>query len=67
MAEASPEHVETDIEGYLDAASRLVGVNVMPEDRALVAENLRTLASMAALVLQEPLDDQTAPAPVFRA
>lgn len=67
MADSDPEHELAAAERYLDAASAVLGMEVAAEDRALVAENLRVLASMAALVLEEPLADNLEPAAVFRA
>ena len=55
----------SDIEAYVDAAARLVGLPLDPAHRPGVVVNLERIAAMAALVMKFPLPDDTEPAPVF--
>jgi len=55
-----------DPEAVIDAISPLLGLDIKPEARDGVAANLRIVATMAALVLEPPQDDDAEPAPLFR-
>ena len=54
-----------DIEAYVDAAAKLVGLPLDPAHRPGVVLNLSRIAQMAALVMAFPLPEETEPAPVF--
>ena len=56
---------EFDIAAYVDAAALLIGLPLDPAHRPGVVLNLGWVAAMAALVMEFPLPDETAPAPVF--
>jgi len=58
------DHPE-DIEAYVDAAAKLVGLTLDPAHRPGVVLNLGRIAQMAALVMAFPLPEETEPAPVF--
>jgi hypothetical protein len=58
------DHPE-DIEAYVDAAAKLVGLPLDPAHRPGVVQNLGRIAQMAALVMAFPLPEETEPAPVF--
>jgi len=58
------DHPE-DIEAYVDAAAKLVGLPLDPAHRPGVVLNLSRIAQMAALVMAFPLPEETEPAPVF--
>jgi hypothetical protein len=51
---------------WVDAATRGLGLEVKPEQRAAVLMNFARIASMAALVNALELDETFEPAPVFR-
>ncbi|MFT8243160.1 DUF4089 domain-containing protein [Roseomonas sp. BN140053] len=61
----SPE--EETLAAYLDAAVALAGIPMDPSWRAEALANLRGIRNAAALVLDFPLDEEAAAAPVFRA
>ncbi|HVH77932.1 MAG TPA: DUF4089 domain-containing protein [Stellaceae bacterium] len=54
-----------DVEAYVDAAARLIGLPLDPAHRPGVVLNLQRIAQMAALVMEFPLPEETEPAPVY--
>ena len=56
-----------DFDQWIDAMAPVVKLDIAPEQRAAVKANLKTAAKMAALLEKAALDDETAPAPVYRA
>ena len=54
-----------DVEAYVDAAARLVGLPLDPAHRPGVVVNIGRIAQMAALFMDFPLPDETEPAPIF--
>jgi hypothetical protein len=56
---------DSDIEAYVDAAAKLVGLSLDPAHRPGVVLNLERIARMAALVMAFPLPEETEPAPVY--
>ena len=56
-----------DADALIDAAAPLLQLRIELEYRAGIRQNLKTASKMAALVEQIKLDDDTEPAPVFRA
>ncbi len=58
---------DTAIDAHIDAASALVGLTIDSQYREGVKLNLRATANAARTVLQFRLDDDSEPAPVFRA
>ena len=55
----------SDLEAYVDAAARLVGVALDPDYRPGVVANLARLAELAGSFVDFPLDPAIEPAPVF--
>lgn len=58
---------EDGADAVIDAVAPLLGLAIEPAWRDAVAMNVKTVAAAAGLVLAFPLDDETEPAPVFRA
>jgi hypothetical protein len=56
---------DVDVEAYVDAAAKLVGLPLGLEHRPGVVLNLERVAQMAALVMSFPLPDETEPAAIF--
>lgn len=56
-----------DVERYADEMAALLGLDIRPEWRDSVIENLKATRAVAAIVLSVPLDDHIEPAPVFEA
>lgn len=54
--------VPLDLEAYLDAASVIVGLPIVPEYRAEVLANLQRTTAIAAAVLEFPMSDEEAEA-----
>ena len=54
-----------DPEAVIDAMAPMLGLDPSAFDRAAVAENLRMVARLAALVLDPPIGDHAEPAAVF--
>jgi 1-carboxybiuret hydrolase subunit AtzG-like protein len=54
-----------DIEAFVDAAARLVGLPLDPAHRPGVVLNFGRIAQMAELVMEFPLPEETEPAPVY--
>ena len=55
-----------DADAVIEAASAMLRLNVLPEDRRGVRNNLKTAAKMAALLEQAGIDERIEPAPVYR-
>jgi hypothetical protein len=60
---STPPSALSDLETYVDAASRLVGLDIAPEHRPGVIATFRRLARMAALVVPPAPDalDESVP------
>ena len=56
-----------DADALIDASALLLQLRIEPEYRAGISANLKTASKMAALVERVKLEDETEPAPVFRA
>lgn len=56
-----------DAEAVIDAAASLLHLKIAPQYREGIKQNLKTAAKMNAFVEQSKLDDETEPAPVYRA
>lgn len=54
-----------DPEAVIDAMAPLLGLDIRPDQRAVVAANLRIAAGMAAQVLEVPIGDHAEPAALF--
>ena len=50
----------------LDAATGLLGLTIAPEWRAEVVAHMKVIGAAAQLLADFPLDEEAAPAPVFR-
>ena len=55
-----------DADAVIEAASAMLRLDVLPEDRPGVRNHLKTAAKMAALLEQAGIDERTEPAPVYR-
>jgi hypothetical protein len=58
---------EAALDGFIDAATAALGIEMKPEWRQAVRMHLRISLDHAAAVLETPLSDHVDPAPVFRA
>lgn len=56
-----------DLDAYIDAAARLLGLSLEPAWRLAVRANLEAVLRLAALADSFPLSDEAEPAAVFRA
>ena len=54
-----------DPDAVIDAMAPMLGLDPSRFDRTAIAENLRTVARLAALVLDPPIGDHAEPAAVF--
>ena len=54
-----------DAEALIDAAAPMLQLQIAPEYRAGIKQNLKTAAKMAAILEKVKLEDDAAPAPVF--
>ena len=54
-----------ELDAYVNAMARALGIAIAPEWRAAVKANLAVTFRMAALVAEFPLPDEAEPAPVF--
>jgi hypothetical protein len=54
-----------DFESYADHAARLVGLDLPPEYRAAVVQNIGRAAKLAESLLATPISDDTPWAPEF--
>jgi len=54
-----------DAEAHVDHMARVIGLEIAPEWRPSVVDNVAATAAIADLVLSFPLDDHAEPAPVF--
>ncbi|MHB1103348.1 MAG: DUF4089 domain-containing protein [Devosia sp.] len=55
-----------DAEALIDAAAPMLQLQIAPEYRAGIKQNLKTAAKMAALLEKVRLEDDAEPAPVYR-
>jgi hypothetical protein len=58
---------DAELDAYLDAAAKALGLTLAPEWRDAVRANLAVTFAMGALVTGFPLPDEADPAPVFSA
>ena len=58
---------DDELDAFMDASARALGIAVDPDWRAAVRANLAVTFRLGGLVLDFPLDDEADPAPVFRA
>ncbi len=56
-----------DPDAFVDAGCALLGIPLDPAWRNGVAFNLRTIFGQAAILLAQPIPDETDPAPEFQA
>ena len=56
---------DTDLDRFMDASSRVLGIVIDPAWRDAVRANLAVTFRMGTLVLDFPLPDEAEPAPVF--
>jgi predicted ATP-grasp superfamily ATP-dependent carboligase len=54
------------VAAYVDAVSAAIGLKIDPEYRAAVQADMSRIASIAAFLMEFPLDQDVEPAPVFR-
>jgi 1-carboxybiuret hydrolase subunit AtzG-like len=54
-----------DAEAHVDHMAEVMGLDIAPEWRASVVDNMAATAAIAEPVLSFPLDDHVEPAPVF--
>jgi hypothetical protein len=57
---------EDDLAASLDATAKLLGLEVAPAWRSEVLVHMKVIAAAAQLLTGFPLDEEAAPAPVFR-
>jgi hypothetical protein len=55
------------LDGFIDAAARMLALPVEPEWRATIKANLEVNLRMANFVAEFALPDETEPAPIFSA
>ncbi len=55
-----------DVAAYVDRAAAIIGLEIAPEHRPGVVQQLAGTLALAALIMDFPLDDTVEPAPVFR-
>jgi hypothetical protein len=55
------------LDGFIDAAARLLALPVEPQWRAAIRANLEVNLRMASFVAEFSLPDETEPAPIFAA
>jgi hypothetical protein len=55
------------LDGFIDAAARLLALPVEPQWRAAIKANLEVTLRMANFVAEFALPDETEPAPIFAA
>ena len=58
---------EFDADALIDASLPLLGLELPADSRAAVKLHLETAERLSRLVRDLPLDDETEPAPVYRA
>ncbi len=58
---------QDDLDDYIDAAARLLGLPLGAASRPDVKAHLATILALGALVDAFPLPDDAEPAPIFRA
>jgi hypothetical protein len=54
-----------DVEAHCDHMAKVLGLEIRPEWRQSVVDNLRATRTIADAVLSFPLPDDVEPAPVF--
>lgn len=54
-----------DAEIHVEHMAKVMGLEIAPEWRASVVDNMAATATIAGLILSFPLDDHHEPAPVF--
>ena len=54
-----------DAEDYVTRMADVMGLDIRPEWRAAVIENMATTAAIAETILTFPVEDHVEPAPVF--
>jgi hypothetical protein len=59
--------MKSDLDAYIDAAARALGIPIQPEWVPEIRANLDVTFRLAALVGEKELPDEAEPAPVFRA
>lgn len=55
-----------DADAVIEAGAAMLNLDLLPEDRKSVRNQIKTAAKMAALVEQAKLDDTIEPGPVYR-
>lgn len=58
---------DADLDTFIDASSRVLGLTIAPEWRAAVRANLAITFRLGAVVEEFGLADEADPAPVFQA
>lgn len=58
---------DDELDAFMDASARALGISIEPEWRAAVRANLAVTFRLGNIVLAAPLDDAAEPAPIFRA
>ncbi len=60
-------HDPTTVEAYADAAAAALGIPLTPERRPGVLGHLSAMFVMGDRFIDQAIDEETEPAPVFRA
>jgi hypothetical protein len=58
---------EPDLDALMDANAAVLGLTIDPAWRASIRANLLVSFRMGTMILDAAIDDETDPAPVFRA
>ncbi len=58
---------DADLDAYIDASAKLLGLTIDPVWKDAVRANLAVTVRMGAIVAAFPLPDEAEPAPVFTA
>lgn len=58
---------DVELDAYMDASAAMLGLRIEPAWRDSIRFNLATTFRLGAVVLDDPLDDEAEPAPVFEA
>ncbi len=56
-----------DIDAFMDASARMLGLPIDPAWKAAIRENLTVIVKHADKVANFPLPDEAEPAPLFKA
>lgn len=67
MTPTPPPSPAPDLAAYVAATAALEGLTIPPDLQPAVTEQFRRIWAMAQPVLDFPLDDDLAPAPIFQA